>query len=160
MPPIICASGPFEIGDGDGYYEIGEKVLFRIDIRDTDLQSVEFLINDKVIRTSNAPGKFEQILTLSLPGEYRFAIRARDENGTLETFVRGVPVSMQKDRAYLKVKQLPADYGQTRTMMRCPECGKVFSQDVHYCPYDGRKLNVFEKVVHGLLDTSLVGAGI
>jgi len=117
LPPLISAAGPFEIGDGDGYYEVGEKVLFRMDIRDTDFEDVEFLVNDRAIRKLDRPGKFEQVLTLTVPGDYKFSVRARNKNGTLESYGRTIPVSLQKDRSVQTAKYLPTEYGQAKTMM-------------------------------------------
>jgi len=160
LPPIISASGPFEIGDGDGYYEMNERALFRLDIRDTDLASIEFLINDKVVRTATAEGRYEQTLKLSMPGEYRFAVRAKDANGTLETYGRTIPVSMQKDRRPNRAKHLPSDYGHKRVVMKCPQCKNEHPNGTKFCPEDGARLNPFERVVHGVLDASLINAGI
>jgi hypothetical protein len=160
LPPIISAAGPFEIGDGDGYYEVGEKVLFRIHIQDSDFASAKFMVNERVLRSSQKPGKFEQVLTLSVPGDYRFSVRARDKNGTLESYGRTVPVNMQKDRSVQATKHLPAEYGQAKTVMKCPKCGKEYTTDSAYCASDGSKLSPVERVLHGVLDATLVGAGI
>jgi hypothetical protein len=160
LPPIISASGPFEIGDGDGYCEVGEKVLFCVDIRDTDFARAEFLLNDRLLRSTDQPGKYEQVLLLSVPGDYRFAVRAKDKNGTLESYARTVPVSMQKERAILTGKHLPPNYGEMRSVKKCPQCGKEYGDHMAFCPYDGTKLIPVEEVVHGILDASLSRAGI
>jgi len=160
LPPLISAGGPFEIGDGDSYYEVDEKVLFRIDIQDSDFGSVEFLINDRIIRTSDRAGKFEQILQLTVPGSYRFSVRAKDKSGTLESYGRTIPVSMQKERSGQAAKYLPVDYGQKKTVKKCPKCGKEYQNNIAFCPYDGSKLNPVERVVHGVLDASLIRAHI
>ncbi len=151
LPPLISTGGPFEIGDGDGYYEVGEKARFRIDIRDSDFDSVEFLINDRLIRTSSQAGKFEQTLKLSVPGDYRFSMRAKDKNGTVESFGRTIPVNMQKERVSQSAKHLPKDYGTTQAAKKCPQCGKEYHEDIAFCPQDGNKLNMVSRIVHGAL---------
>ncbi|MBI4662106.1 MAG: hypothetical protein HY735_25065 [Verrucomicrobia bacterium] len=160
LPPIIAASGPFEIGDGDGYYEVGERVLFRLDIRDTDFDKADFLLNDRILRTTDQPGKYEQILVLSVPGDYRFAVRARDKNGTLESYGQTIPVSTQKDRMAQRSKHLPLDYGERRQVMKCPKCAREFAGNTAYCPHDGTQLTFVERVVQGVLDASLSRTGI
>lgn len=160
LPPIISASGPFEIGDGDGFYELGERVLFRVHVTDSDMDSVEFLINDRVLRSTTDSGKYEQVLCLNVPGEYRFAVRARDKNGTLETFGRTIPVSMQKEHPRHRARHLPETYGRKQRVMVCPKCGKTYHHEAAKCPEDGTQLNAAEKVVHAVLDASLVRAGI
>jgi len=113
-----------------------------------------------VIRHSDRPGKFEQILTLSVPGDYHFAIRARDKNGTLESFRRTLPVNILKDKPVQAAKYLPSEYGQSKTVMKCPKCGKEYELGVAYCSHDGSKLKPVERVIHYVLDASLIGAGI
>lgn len=160
LPPIISAAGPFEIGDGDGYYEVGERVLFRIDIRDADFANADFLLNDRVLKTMDHAGKYEQVLVLSVPGDYRFSVRAKDKNGTLESYGRTVPVGLQKDQSTLAAKHLPADYGERRQIKTCPKCAREFAGDSAFCPHDGSQLTLAERVVHGVLDASLSRAGI
>jgi len=160
LPPLISAAGPFEIGDGDGYYEVGEKVMFRIDLRDSDFASVDFLVNDRAIRQSDRPGKYEQILTLSVPGDYRFSVRARDDNGTLESYGRTIPVNIQKDRVTQGVRYLPREYGTPTTVVVCPHCEREYQEEIAFCPHDGTQLSVIERVVQGALGAALVNAGI
>ncbi len=160
LPPLISAGGPFEIGDGDSYYEVGERALFRIDIRDSDFDSAEFLINDHVIQRSTRAGKFEQTLQLSSPGEYKFSVRARDKEGTLESYGRTIPVNMQKDRASKSAKYLPKEYGQQKALKKCPKCGKEYHDDIAFCPQDRSRLNPAERIIHRVLDASLTNAGI
>jgi len=160
LPPIISASGPFEIGDGDGFYELGERVLFRIYVSDTDLEAVQFLVNDRVTRTFGDPGKYEQILRLNVPGEYRFAVRARDRNGTLETYGRTIPVSMQKEHPKHAARHLGGHYGRKQKAMECPKCGRFYSAGMRKCPHDGANLKPVEKAIHAVLDAGLIGSGI
>jgi hypothetical protein len=106
------------------------------------------------------PGKCEQVLVLSVPGDYRFAVRAKDRNGTQESYGRTIPVSIRKDRRMLTAKHLPSDYGESRQVKKCPKCAKEFVGETAFCPHDGSQLTLVERGVHGVLDASLSRAGI
>lgn len=139
---------------------MGERVIFRISINDSDIDSIDFLLNDRNLRTIRHSGKFEQIIKLSVPGEYSFAVRARDKNGKLESYGRTIPVSMQKKRSKRAAKYLPEKYGTKHIVRKCPKCAKEYAQEIAYCPDDGLKLNPIEKIIYGILDAGLLRSGI
>ena len=160
LPPLISAAGPFEVGDGDGYYEVGEKVLFRVDLSDSDLASAEFVLNDHVFRTVDKPGRYEEVIALDAPGDRRFAVRARDRSGTVESYGRTIPVSLAKDRPTACARHLPIDYAQQKAVRKCPQCGGEFTAEAGFCSRDGSPLTAPGRAVDGALNTSLALSGL
>ncbi len=164
LPPLLSIGGPFEIGDGDGYYEVGEKVAFRVDVRDSDLEGVEFLVNGRVSRRVDQVGRFEQLLVLSVPGECRFSVRAKDRRGTLESFACTLPINMARERPPRAARHLPPGYGgptsQGGSRWKCPRCDRAYDGAVSFCAQDGTRLEPVSGVVNRVLDAGLRAARV
>lgn len=149
-PPVISSFGPIEVGDGDGYYEVGEKVLFRIGVDGDDVTRVEFTTNEALLAEADSQGRFEPILDLTTPGELRFVVRAWDEAGTLETYESVIPVSAQQDqRVVSEAAYVTEDLLPGASWAVCPECGFRYPGDMTVCPLDGAALVPVEQESHG-----------